>query len=154
MSNETEQQSFAAIQVTSEFKRNIRQLAKKYRRIKTDLQPLLDELAQGQTPGDQITGVQYEAFKVRVRNSDSSKGKSGGYRVIYQRTTDGEIILVTIYSKTEQGSIAAHEIRQIIVDFDAQRQAPDEAQMEASEVGNESHATIESEADPTDGSTS
>jgi hypothetical protein len=52
MPNETDQQSLATIQVTPEFKRNIRQLAKKYRRIKTDVQPLLDELTQGQTPGD------------------------------------------------------------------------------------------------------
>jgi hypothetical protein len=42
------------------------------------VQPLLDELNQGQTPGDQIPGVPYEVFKVRVRNSDSGKGKSGG----------------------------------------------------------------------------
>jgi mRNA-degrading endonuclease RelE of RelBE toxin-antitoxin system len=80
------------VRFTPEFKRNIRQLAKKYRRIKTDVQPLLDELGQGQTPGDQIPGVQYEVFKVRVKNSDSGKGKSGGYRVIYQRTTTGAIV--------------------------------------------------------------
>jgi mRNA-degrading endonuclease RelE of RelBE toxin-antitoxin system len=66
------------VRFTPEFKRNIRQLAKKYRRIKTDVQPLIDELGQGQTPGDQISGVQYEVFKVRVKNSDSGKGKSGG----------------------------------------------------------------------------
>lgn len=78
---------------TPEFKRNVRQLAKKYRQLKADVQPLLDQLAQGQTPGDQVPGVQYEVFKVRVRNSSRNKGKSGGYRVIYQRTTDNSIIL-------------------------------------------------------------
>jgi mRNA-degrading endonuclease RelE of RelBE toxin-antitoxin system len=86
-----------AVLYTPEFKRNLRQLAKKYRRIKTDVQPLLDLLEQGQTPGDQIPGVQYEVFKVRLRNSDSAKGKSGGYRVIYQRTTDGSIVMITLY---------------------------------------------------------
>jgi mRNA-degrading endonuclease RelE of RelBE toxin-antitoxin system len=69
---------------TPEFKRNPRQLAKKYRPIKADVEPLLDELTQGHTPGDQIPGVRYTVFKARVKNSDSRKGKSGGYRIIYQ----------------------------------------------------------------------
>lgn len=105
---------------TPEFKRNLRQLAKKYRQIKTDVQPLLDELTQGQTPGDQIPGVQYTVFKVRAKNSDSRKGKSGGYRIIYQRVHERLIVLVTIYSKTEQSDITPQEIRQIILDYEAQ----------------------------------
>jgi mRNA-degrading endonuclease RelE of RelBE toxin-antitoxin system len=119
------------VRFTPEFKRNIRQLAKKYRRIKTDVQPLLDELGHGQTPGDQIPGVQYEVFKARVRNSDSGKGKSGGYRIIYQRTTTGAIVLITIYSKTDQEDIAPVDIRQIILDYEAQQPATDSANREA-----------------------
>jgi mRNA-degrading endonuclease RelE of RelBE toxin-antitoxin system len=105
---------------TPEFKRNLRQLAKKYRQIKTDVQPLLDALTQGQTPGDQIHGVRYTVFKARVKNSDSRKGKSGGYRIIYQRVHERLIILVTIYSKTEQADITPQDIRQIILDYEAQ----------------------------------
>jgi mRNA-degrading endonuclease RelE of RelBE toxin-antitoxin system len=127
MSNDPEQPQPAPIHYTPEFKRNIRQLAKKYWRIKTDVQPLLDALGQGQTPGDQIPGVQFMVFKARVRNSDSGKGKSGGYRIIYQRTADWTIILVTIYSKTEQEDIAPQDIQQIILDYEAQMQATDEA---------------------------
>ncbi|MBK7996295.1 MAG: type II toxin-antitoxin system RelE/ParE family toxin [Blastocatellia bacterium] len=95
-----------SIEYTGEFKRNIRQLAKKYRRIKTDLQELLDELVKGHKPGDQIKGVNEEVFKARVRNTDSAKGKSGGYRVIYQYKNE-QIILITIYSKSEQ-QVAPH----------------------------------------------
>ncbi|GLI35759.1 hypothetical protein DAMNIGENAA_31920 [Desulforhabdus amnigena] len=62
---------------TPEFKRNLRQLAKKYRRIKSDVQPLIEDLTQGKTPGDQIQHIQYEVFKVRAKNSDAAKGKSG-----------------------------------------------------------------------------
>ncbi len=131
MSNETENLPPVAVFYTPEFKRNVRQLAKKYRQIKTDVQPLLDVLGQGQTPGDQIPGVQHEVFKVRVRNSDSVKGKSGGYRVIYQRATDGLILLITIYSKTEQADIALKEIRKIILDYETQQPAADEASDEA-----------------------
>lgn len=108
------------LRYTPEFKRNLRQLARKYRSIKADLQPLLDTLQQGQTPGDQIPNVQYEVFKVRLSNSDSGKGKSGGYRVVYQRTTDGLSVLTTIYSKTEQEDISPGELRTIIVAYDKQ----------------------------------
>lgn len=78
-------ESASPLQVTftPEFKRNLRQLAKKYRHIKSDLQPTLDQLTSGTKPGDQVPGVRYEVFKVRAKNSDASKGKSGGYRLIY-----------------------------------------------------------------------
>ena len=52
---------------TPEFKRNLRQLAKKYRHIKSDLQPILDQVASGTKPGDQVPGVHYEVFKVREK---------------------------------------------------------------------------------------
>jgi len=103
---------------TGEFKRNLRQLAKKYRRIKIDVQPLLTDLEAGKTPGDQIPGLDAVIYKVRARNSDSAKGKSGGYRIIYQKTTDLTIILITIYSKTEQADISLEEIRTIITAYE------------------------------------
>ena len=107
-----------SVEITPEFKRNVRQLAKKYRRIKTDVQPFLDSLEQGQTPGDRVPNVQYEVFKVRLSNSDSAKGRSGGYRIVYQRRTNGTVVLITIYSKTEQQDITPNEIRAIIVNYD------------------------------------
>ncbi len=133
MSNELEPPTPVAVLCTHEFKRNLRQLAKKYRRIKADVQPLLDTLGQGQTPGDRVPGVQYEVFKVRVKNSDRDKGKSGGYRIIYQRMIDGTFILITIYSKTVQGDIAAGEIRQIILDHEALSKTTSEIQGEVSQ---------------------
>ena len=46
--------SAAPLQITftPEFKRNLRQLAKRYHHIKSDLQPILDQLASGNHPGD------------------------------------------------------------------------------------------------------
>jgi mRNA-degrading endonuclease RelE of RelBE toxin-antitoxin system len=111
---------------TPEFKRNLRQLAKKYRHIKSDLQPVLDQVASGSKPGDQVPGVRYEVFKVRAKNSDASKGKSGGYRLIYYVKSEIERVLVTVYSKTEQADIAPEEIREIILDSEA-GSAPDAA---------------------------
>ena len=45
-----------------------------------------------------------------------------GYRIIYQRTAEGAIVLVTIYSKTEQEDIAPHEIRQILLEYESRSQ--------------------------------
>jgi hypothetical protein len=42
---------------TPEFKRNLRQLAKKYRHIREDIQPTIDQIVAGAKPGDQVTGV-------------------------------------------------------------------------------------------------
>jgi hypothetical protein len=81
-------------------------------------------LASGSKPGDQVPGVGYEIFKVRAKNSDASRGKSGSYRLIYHAKSESEVILVTVYSKTEQADIAPEEIRQIILDLKA---PPDEA---------------------------
>jgi hypothetical protein len=37
----------------------------------------------GEIIGDRLQGLDAEVFKVLVRNSDTNRGKSGGYRVIY-----------------------------------------------------------------------
>jgi mRNA-degrading endonuclease RelE of RelBE toxin-antitoxin system len=99
---------------TPEFKRNLRLLAKRYRHIKSDLTPLLDELRCGQLPGALIPGCGVEVYKVRLKNSDIQKGKSAGYRVVYYLKTSRETVLLTIYSKSDQGTVSAAEIRRII----------------------------------------
>ncbi len=121
----TEPASPVQVSFTPEFKRNLRKLAKKYRHIQSDLQPILDELASGSKPGDQVPRVRYEVFKVRASNSDASKGKSGGYRLIYHVKSESEVVLVTVYSKTEQADVSPEEIRQIILDLEASA-PPDE----------------------------
>lgn len=103
---------------TPEFKRNLRALAKKYRHIRSDVQPIIDQIQAGEVVGDQIPQVKYTVFKVRVRNSDIRKGKRSGYRFIYYLKTQTEVILVTIYSKLEQSDISAEQIRQILRAYD------------------------------------
>lgn len=104
------------VSFTSEFKRNVRRLGRKYRSIRADVQPVITQLEQGKTPGDQVQRTGYTVFKVRIKNTDAQKGKSGGYRVIYYLQTSSEVTLITIYSKTEQGDISAEQIRTIISD--------------------------------------
>jgi len=105
------------IEYTPEFKRNLRALSRKYRHIRSDIQPLIDQLQTGSRPGDQIKGSGVTLFKVRVRNQDIRKGKSSGYRVIYWQKTAQNLILVTIYSKLEQSDISPQRIQQIIKQF-------------------------------------
>jgi mRNA-degrading endonuclease RelE of RelBE toxin-antitoxin system len=103
------------VSFTPEFKRSLRLLAKRYRHIKSDLTPLLDELSFGQLPGNIIQGCGVEVYKVSLKNSDISKGKSAGYRVVYLlKKSRVEIVLLAIYSKSDQGSISAAQIRRIM----------------------------------------
>ena len=102
------------------FKRDIRRLSKRYRSIRIDLQPLIDKLEAGELPGDQVSDVDYIVFKVRVKNSNIQKGKSSGYRVIYYLQASDQIILITMYSKSDQSNIDASEVREIISDAEAQ----------------------------------
>ena len=44
MSNEPDTPAPREVRFTPEFKRNLRQLAKKYRRIRSDIQPVIDAL--------------------------------------------------------------------------------------------------------------
>ena len=85
MTNETPQ---IQLVFSDEFKTRLRTLIKRYRSIRTDLKPLIEELQSGNFIGDQIPGTGYTVFKVRMKNSDIQKGKSGGYRVIYQLRGD------------------------------------------------------------------
>ncbi len=102
------------VTVSDRFSTEIRQLAKRYRRIRLDIQPLIDQLEAGELVGDQIPGMDYTLFKVRVKNSDAQRGKSGGYPIIYYLKTATQILLVTIYSKSDKPDIAAAEVREII----------------------------------------
>ena len=103
MSNEPPQP--IEIRFTPEFKRNLRALAKKYRNIRLDVDPVIQQLQAGNFPGDQIPQVGYTLFKVRIPNRDARRGKSGRYRINYYLKTPTSIILVTIYSKVEQSDI-------------------------------------------------
>ncbi|WP_068817393.1 type II toxin-antitoxin system RelE family toxin [Phormidesmis priestleyi] len=113
------------IRLTPEFQRKLKNLAKKYRQVPTDLQPVLKQLQHGEFLGDQIPGIGFTTMKVRIRNSDTQKGKSGGYRLIYWISSTELIVLLDIYSKSDQGDIEVDEIRQIIKGFNITSESTD-----------------------------
>lgn len=108
------------IELTPRFQQDLRTLAKRYRNIRNDIQPVIEQLQAGELPGDRIPGMEYEIFKVRIKNSDIQKGKSAGYRAIYYLKTSDSIVLVTIYSKSDLSDIAAETVREILGQYEQQ----------------------------------
>ncbi len=110
-------QPIIEIKLTSEFQRKVRNLAKKYRKVRLDLQPILEQLQAGHLLGDRISGIDAEVWKLRIKNSDIQKGKSGGYRLIYWFSSSTSIVLIDMYSKSEQEDIEVADIMRIISSF-------------------------------------
>jgi mRNA-degrading endonuclease RelE of RelBE toxin-antitoxin system len=108
------------VTTTDRFEARIRKLGKRYRSIRLDIKPIIEQLEAGELPGDQIAGVEYDLFKVRVKNSNNQKGKSGGYRIIYYLRTENHVMLVAIYSKSDEADIGIAEIREILTRSEAQ----------------------------------
>ncbi len=48
------------------FLKDIKRLRKKYPHIQQDVQPLIDQLINGATPGDHIQATGYTVYKVRL----------------------------------------------------------------------------------------
>ncbi|MGB3208272.1 MAG: type II toxin-antitoxin system RelE/ParE family toxin [Crinalium sp.] len=112
---------FSSIQIdlTPEYKKNLRDLAKRYRNIRSDTQEVIEQIQTGNFIGDRIAnlGENYFVLKVRVKNSNLQKGKRAGYRLIYQVESPTSILLLTIYSKLDREDISANEIYGIIAEF-------------------------------------
>lgn len=107
------------IEITPEFKKNLRELKKKYRKIQEDVQTVIEQLRMGRFPGTRISGLCEDCviFKERIRNSNLQKGKSGGYRIIYLLESSSSVLLLTIYSKLDQDDIRLDRIKEILDDF-------------------------------------
>lgn len=106
------------VNLTLQFRKDLKNLAKRYRSIRKDLQPLIKELQSGNAPGDRLQGLNYQVFKVRLKNSDIQKGKSAGYRVIYYLQTKTKVVLVTIYSKSDLSDVSNQIIEQAIRQYE------------------------------------
>lgn len=68
------EQQFIKVEIAPTFAKNLRALAKKYHSIRSDIEPIIEQLERGELPGNQIAGTDYTIFKLRVRNSDIQKG--------------------------------------------------------------------------------
>ena len=82
---------------------------RKYRKIREDLQPVLENLENGNLIGNRLKGLNLPegtaVYKVRVANSSANVGKSDGFRILYYVAIGDEIYLLTIYSKKDDVKI-------------------------------------------------
>ena len=102
------------VRFTLPFIRRLKPLTKRYRKIQSYIQPIIEQLQNGNLIGDQISGLDFTIFKVRAKNSDIPTGKSGGYRVIYQVVSPELILLLLIYAKSDQADVSPDEIEDAI----------------------------------------
>ena len=105
---------------TSRFKQDVKLYIrkKKYLKIREDIKSVTDKLEHGLLVGDELQDIvaNGRTFKVRIANSSAKVGKSNGFRLIYYVVTEeGDIYLLTIYSKKDDDKVLTDdEIRELI----------------------------------------
>lgn len=105
-----------SITTVDTFKLELKKLSKKYKNIKIDYKKLLEILSTS-NPKDVSVDLGKNCYKIRLKNSDNNKGKSSGYRVVYLYIKkDLNIILLSIYSKSELENISEQEIDKKILE--------------------------------------
>ncbi len=96
--------------VTRSFAKELKRLSKKYKNIKSDYKILLKNISS-KYPSDIAVELGNNCYKYRLKNSDNHKGKSAGYRVVYYFLhKDDNIVLLTIYSKSDYENISDKEL--------------------------------------------
>jgi mRNA-degrading endonuclease RelE of RelBE toxin-antitoxin system len=85
--------------LTAGFKKELKHIAKKHRQILSDITSLIEELSNNPETG---TDLGKNVYKIRLAITGTSKGKSGGARVItYIKIIAQTVILAEIYLKNE-----------------------------------------------------
>ena len=98
--------------VSPTFKKKAKRLVKKYASLKGELLELIGLLEQDPEQG---TPIGKRCFKIRLSIKSKGGGKSGGARVITCVVhVQKEVRLLTIYDKSEQGTITARELKALL----------------------------------------
>lgn len=100
-----------------QYLRDLRKLTKKYPAIIQESENLANRLRNDERPGDLIPNMGYEIYKVRLANPSSQRGKRGGFRAIYYVELADSVILVTIYSKSDQEDVSLQKLQSIIANM-------------------------------------
>ncbi len=104
------------ILVTNRFKKDTKQLLKKYKSLKDSISTLIDELLLKPDTG---TCIGNDCYKIRIAIKEKNKGKSGGARVITcVKIINETVYLLTIYDKSEKENISDSEILEILKDIE------------------------------------
>ena len=101
---------------TEKFDKLLKQLAKKYPSLKTDVATLLTSLQDDPMQG---ASLGKNCYKVRLAIKSKAKGKSGGARVItHLHIVQTTVILLTIYDKAEKENLDSNELDELLAQLD------------------------------------
>ena len=72
------------VDIADSFNKALRRLARKYPSVAGTVDELIAQLETDDRPGVKMTGIGAAVYKVRLPNRSARRGKSGGFRVIYE----------------------------------------------------------------------
>lgn len=100
------------------FKLSVKELERRFRSVKEDARVAIRALMQNPNLGVVIPGSS-GIRKLRVRNRDLARGKSGGYRLLYWIGGQPEptIYLLLLYFKGDQAEVTRAELQQLLDDL-------------------------------------
>lgn len=96
------------IKSTKQFDKELKRIASKYPSLKSDFKNFLEEISETPSIGSPLGN---NCYKIRLAIASKGKGKSGGARVIiYVVQIEKEVLLLSIYDKSEKQTISNAEI--------------------------------------------
>jgi len=100
------------VELSPNFKKEAKRLAKKYPSLKSELAQLFENLEDNPTMG---TPLGSDIYKIRLAVTSKNKGKSGGARILsFVKVTQTQVLLFAIYSKGETDNLTDKQIKQLI----------------------------------------
>ncbi|MCY4538307.1 MAG: hypothetical protein OXE52_08780 [Chloroflexi bacterium] len=106
--------SSRTVHTAPEFEKEVRKLKRRFPDIAAQVRKLVFRLSNGELPGDRVSRLFIQSYKVRLPNPSTRRGKSGGFRVYYAVYQSDTVYLITIYSKTDKDDVSHYEIQQRI----------------------------------------
>ena len=104
-----------SIELSDNFKKEVKRLSKKYPSLKSELSKLFSELEENPTLG---TPLGNDIYKIRLAIASKSKGKSGGARILsFVKVIQTTVLLFSIYSKGEVDNITDKQIKELIKNY-------------------------------------
>ena len=100
------------IELTDDFKRDAKELIKKYRSIASEIKDLVESLESDPIQGEPLGK---DCYKIRMAIASKNKGKSGGSRVITcVKVVNETVFLLSIYDKSEKESIEDSKLKSLL----------------------------------------
>ena len=104
-----------SVVLTTPFKKSVKRLKKRHRNINKDMHLAISTLTTNPYLGQIIQGAS-GIRKLRVRNTDLKKGKSGGYRLLYYAVDEPSQILylLLVYVKSDKADVTQRELKSLL----------------------------------------